>query len=123
MGACLAHSRAALDQRRIVPGGVLGRIVAGLAVPRSRDRARFVRAGIALGDLAAGLVPMAKPRAGAEPSRPRLGPVASPGDHPDRYVELAGSGLARAVAGAARAHAGVAETDSRRLATAALAHP
>ena len=54
-----------------------------------------------------------------EPARPRHRHPPSPGDHADRHAGDAGSGRPRAVAGAARAHAGLDQAHPRRPAVAA----
>ena len=73
MGAGLAASGAAADRHRIVPGGVLGRAVAGAAVAWARRSGSCLFMLLALRrGTAAGLVSLAEPRAGTEPARSRL---------------------------------------------------
>src|SRR4051812_13571920 len=114
MGAGLAASGAAPHGDRTVPGSVLGRAVAVATVARTRDRARAVHRPGACRRAADGLVPLAEPRAGAEPARSWLRHRPSSGDHAHRYALDTGSGRTRIVAGAARAHAHLAEAHSSR---------
>ena len=123
VGARLAASGAAADRRRPVSGGVLGRVVAGAAVRRARHRARPVRAAGAGRAVSAGTVSLAEPRGGPEPARSRHRHPPSPGDRADRYAGHPGSGRAGAVAGAARAHAGLDQAHPRRPAVAAAGDP
>ena len=112
-----------LTRRRTVSGGVLGRAVAGAAVRGARRRRRLVRAAGAWRAVSAGPVPLADPRGGAWPARPRHRHPPSPGDRADRYAGDQGSGRAGAVAGAARAHAGLDQAHPRRPAVAAAGDP
>ncbi|MGY3288326.1 hypothetical protein ACVWWR_002223 [Bradyrhizobium sp. LM3.2] len=116
VGAWLAESGTASHRRRPVPGGVLGRPLDGAAVrcPRYRSR-RFRRNGDCRPVPGASL-PLAEPRGGACPARPRLRHPSSAGHHPHGHVELAGSGCAGVVAGTARAHAGFDQAHPRRSA-------
>ena len=123
LGARLAASGAAFERHRPVSGGVLGRPVAGAAVRRARHRHRPVRAAGARGAVSAGSFSLADPRGGAEPARPRHRHPPSPGDRADRYAGDPGSGGAGAVAGAARAHAGLDQAHPRRPAVAAAGDP
>ena len=111
------------ERRRAVSGGVLGRIVAGAAVPGTRDRHRPVRPRGAGGILPVCAVSLADPRRGVEPARPRHRHSPSPGDRADRYALDQGPDRAGAVAGAARAHAGLDQADPRRPAVAAASDP
>ena len=123
MGTKLAASGAASDRCRAVPGGVLGRIMAGAAVCRARHRSRHLRAAGAGCAVPAGPVSLAQPRGRAEPARSRHRRPPSPGHRAGRYAGLAGSGCTGAVAGPARAHPGIDQADSRRPAVAAACHP
>ena len=68
-------------------------------------------------------VSLADPRRGVEPARPRHRHSPSPGDRADRYALDQGPDRAGAVAGAARAHAGLDQADPRRAAVAAASDP
>ena len=76
----------------------------------------------------AALCPLVKFRwpsreAGAQPARPWHRHPPSSGDRADRHAGVPGSGGAGAVAGAARAHAGLAQAHPRRPAVAAAGDP
>ena len=86
-GNALAASGAASDRRRAVSGGVVGRSVAGAAVPGARHRARPVRGRSRLAALwPLVVVSLAEPRTGLEPARSRLRHPPSPGDRADRHA-------------------------------------
>ena len=118
------HLARLLTRRRAVSGGVLGRTVAGAAVCR---RAPSGSACSCCWRWRA-LFPLVRFRwpsreEAPEPARPRHRHPPSPGDRADRYAGHAGSGRAGAVAGAARAHAGLDQAHPRRPAVAAAGDP
>src|SRR5260370_41986108 len=105
----LAAFGAAFDGHRTVSGGFLGRVVAGAAVHCARHWARTVRAGAAGSVVSAGAVPLANPRGGLGPARPRVRHPSPPGDRPPPPAGDAGSGPAGAVAGPTRADNGLGQ--------------
>ncbi len=119
----MAVFRAPVDRRWTVSGAVLGRTVAGAALPGARRRARGVHAARAGYDVAPGLVSLAEPRPGPEPARPGLRHPPSSGDRTDGHAGDQGPGCAGAVAGAARTHAGLDQAHSRRPAFAEARDP
>ena len=123
VGTRLAALGAAFDRYRAVSGGVLGRSVAGAAV-RGARRGFGLFLVFALGvAVSAAAVSLAEPRTGARPARSRLRHPPSPGDRAHRYAGHPGPGGAGAVAGAARAHAGLDQAHPRRPAVAAACDP
>ena len=123
VGTRLAGSRPDFECRRTVPGGVLGRFVAGAAVPCARHRHRPVYRAGAGGAVPACAVSLADPRTGVEPARPRHRHSPPPGDGAHRYALQQGPDRAGAVARAARADAGLDQADPCRAAFAAAADP
>ena len=123
VGARLAGSGPDFDRRRTVSGGVLGRLVAGAAVRCPCDRHRPVLRAGAGGAVPACALSLADPRRGVEPARPRHRHSPPPGDGAHRHALQQGPDRAGAVAGAARAHAGLDQADPRRVAFAAAADP
>ena len=124
VGTRLAASGAAADRRRTVSGGVVGRALAGAAVVRPRHRAR----ACSRGSRWPRCVPLIRFR---WPSRDEAlsrldrgsGIRHRPATALTDTLTLAGPGRAGAVAGAARAHAGLAQAHPRRAAVAAARHP
>ena len=124
VGAKLAASGAAFDRRRTVSGGVLGRVVAGAAVSWRAPSGLGLFALLAL----AALFPLLRFRwPSREEGLSRLdrgtGIRHRPATALTDTLATPGSGGAGAVAGAARAHAGLDQAHPRRPAVAAAGDP
>ena len=124
VGTRLAGARPDFERDRSVPGGVLGRLVAGAAVPGARDRHRPVRPRGA-GGVRFRLLRFRWPSREEALSRLDRGTGIRhrPATALTDTLAIQRSDRAGAVARAARAHAGLDQADSRRPAVAAAANP
>ncbi len=123
VGAALAPSGAPPHGDRPVPGGVMGRRLAAVAIYRPAGGNWCVY--LARGGLAAahGAVPLADARRRIAPARSWNRHPPSPGHCPHRHAAILRSGGAGALAGTARAHPGFAQAHPGRPAVAASRHP